>query len=454
MELKQPFLNNMKKLLGKDYQNYIDSFSCASKRGLRVNKNYLDYPKFEDIFEFPVKKIEKFEGIYILGSEQKIGNSVYHHAGMIYLQEPSSMLAVMALDVKSQDKVLDLCAAPGGKTSQILEKVDGELVISNEIVYNRANILISNIERQGFKNSIVTCLDAESLAQEFPNYFDKILVDAPCSGEGMFRRDPQTIDEWNEGLLEFNHQRQLEILNQADLMLKQNGYLLYSTCTFNKQENEQTVIKFCLEKGYRICSLDKKIKAVTRRGFKNNDFDDLAKTARCFPQDGFGEGQFIALLQKFSLNLKEENRRKKSIFSELSRNEKQLAKEFLKQTINRDDLYLYKLNNNLYVSEIEVPKISKGVLSLGVKLGQVEKNRLVPHHQFFKAYGKSFLNQVELSKEDSYKYLYGLELENKTNIKGYALVLFEGVPLGGVKASNNTLKNHYPKGLRNLKLEI
>lgn len=452
MELNQTFILNMKKLLKEDYQNYIDSFSSASKRGMRVNQNYIDTKNFEKCFEFSAKKINNFENLYTLETDKKIGNSVYHHAGMIYLQEPSSMLASLALDIQPDDRVLDLCAAPGGKTSQILEKVDSELVVSNEIVFSRSQILLSNIERQGFKNSLITCLDAQTLADEFPNYFDKILVDAPCSGEGMFRRDPQTIEEWNESLPEFNHIRQLEILKQADKMLKTGGYLLYSTCTFNTTENEQTVLEFCDQYGYDICEIEERIKKVTRDGISLDGKHDLKQTRRCFPQDGFGEGQFISLLQKRSENENQE-RRKKCGYQELSRQEKELAINLLKETIGRTDLYFAKMNGNIYVSEIEFPKIEKGIVSLGVRFGSIEKNRITPHHQFFKAYGQEFINKVELSKDEAYQYLYGLELENKENLKGYACVLFERVPLGGVKASNNSLKNHYPKGLRNKKIE-
>lgn len=452
MELNQTFILNMKKLLKEDYQNYIDSFSSASKRGMRVNQNYIDTKDFEKCFEFSAKKINDFENLYTLETDKKIGNSVYHHAGMIYLQEPSSMLASLALDIQPDDRVLDLCAAPGGKTSQILEKVDSELVVSNEIVFSRSQILLSNIERQGFKNSLITCLDAQTLADEFPNYFDKILVDAPCSGEGMFRRDPQTIEEWNESLPEFNHIRQLEILKQADKMLKTGGYLLYSTCTFNTTENEQTVLDFCNQYGYDICEIEERIKKVTRDGISLDGKHELKQTRRCFPQDGFGEGQFISLLQKRSENENQE-KRKKCGYQELSRQEKELAINLLKETIGRTDLYFAKMNGNIYVSEIEFPKIEKGIVSLGVRFGSVEKNRITPHHQFFKAYGQEFINKVELSKDEAYQYLYGLELENKENLKGYACVLFEGVPLGGVKASNNSLKNHYPKGLRNKKIE-
>lgn len=452
MEINQTFLLNMKNLLGTDYQNYVDSFSDASKRGMRVNQNYINYRDFEKCFEYPLKKIEGFDGLYTLETDKKIGNSVYHHSGMIYFQEPSSMLASIALDIQPNDKVLDLCSAPGGKTSQILEKVKSEVVVSNEIVFNRAQVLLSNIERQGFRNSLITCLDAETLAEEFPNYFDKILVDAPCSGEGMFRRDPKTIEEWNESLPEYNHKRQIEILKEADKMLKTDGYLLYSTCTFNTTENEQTVIKFCNEYGYEICDIQDKIKKVTREGFNINGNTELKKTRRCFPQDDFGEGQFVSLLRKTSENVFEE-KRKRTAFQELSRNEKELVKSFLKETIGRDDLFLIKMNGNIYVSDIEFPKVEKGLVSIGVKLGQIDKNRITPHHQFFKAYGNEFINKVELSKEQAYQYLYGLELDNENGLKGYAIVSYQNVVLGGVKASNNSLKNHYPKGLRNNKIE-
>ena len=337
MELPEKFKDNMQKLLGKDYEKYLASFSLAPKRAVRVNHNFISDSDFEKIFPYKVKKIDGLDGAYTLETDEKLGNTVFHHAGMIYLQEPSSMLAATALEVDDGDFVCDLCSAPGGKASQILDKNRSGVIVCNEFVRPRANVLFSNIERQGFKNAIITTLDTSILAENFANYFDKILVDAPCSGEGMFRKEPDTISEWNEGLPQFNSQRQLEILANADKMLKQGGILVYSTCTFNLIENELVVARFCENYGYKICDMPERLRKNAKNGFDIAKFGyrtyknaDTTKCARCFPQGGFGEGQFIAKLQKISEN-NNENYKQKSNFDKISNNEMLLIKDFLKQ---------------------------------------------------------------------------------------------------------------------------
>ncbi|MBQ7466968.1 MAG: hypothetical protein IJS74_02720 [Clostridia bacterium] len=448
----------MKKLLAGDYENYIASFSHAPKRAVRVNHNFISDSDFEKTFPYPVKKIEGIEGAYLLETGEKIGNSVFHHAGMIYLQEPSSMLAATALEVKEGDLVCDMCSAPGGKASQILDKNKTGIVVCNEFVRPRANVLFSNIERQGFKNAIITSLDTSVLAENFANYFDKILVDAPCSGEGMFRKEPETISEWNEGLPQFNSQRQLEILANADKMLKQGGTLVYSTCTFNLIENELVVTQFCEKYGYKICDLPEVVQKnaksgfdIAKFGYKTNNVD-TTKCARCFPQDNFGEGQFIAKLQKISEN-NGEIYKQKSNFDKLSNSEMLLIKDFLKQTIGETDFEFYKIKDDIFISEKSLPGVSKGVLGYGVKLGTLAKNRIEPFHQFFKAYGNQFKNKVELKEENDIKnYLYGNEIDIDKNLSGLVSVTYHGAVLGGGKAVQGKLKNYYPKGLRNNKL--
>ena len=276
MILPESFSKNMQSLLGNDYPRYIDSLSEKPKRGFRINKNCIDSGEvFDKFFNYDNKKLQGFDNLRELLVDDKIGNSVYHHAGMIYIQEPSSMLAVESLQPQNGDNVLDMCSAPGGKAGQILEKDKTGVVVCNEIVRQRANILFSNIERQGFKNAIITSKKPEELSEIFVDYFDKILVDAPCSGEGMFRKDPETINEWNEGLPIFNHERQLSILKEADKMLKEGGVLVYSTCTFNLVENEYVVDKFSKTFNYTILPVHKDVLPFTVNGQTVNNNNDL-----------------------------------------------------------------------------------------------------------------------------------------------------------------------------------
>ena len=300
MNLPVKFLDNMKKLLEKDFDKYFESFNVLPKRGVRVNLNYITTQEFEKVFPYEIKKLNKIENGYELKTEERIGNSVYHHLGLIYLQEPASMLPALCLNVQEGENVLDLCSAPGGKASQILERNKTGIVVLNEVVRNRANILFSNIERQGFKNAIITNLMPDKLSKKFPCFFDKILVDAPCSGEGMFRKDPETITEWNENLPEFNHQRQMEILAEADKMLKEGGEIVYSTCTYNLDENERTVSEFSKEFGYEVLDVLESVKDNTTKGYSYKDNNETMLSRRCFAHNGFGEGQFMCKLKKKS----------------------------------------------------------------------------------------------------------------------------------------------------------
>lgn len=446
IKLPEKFEESMKSLLKEDYQKYVKSMEKPAKRGLRVNSEYVLPEELCKLFSYQIKPLLNENNLFCLESDEKIGNSVFHHAGMIYLQEPSSMLAVLALDVKDGENILDLCAAPGGKTGQILEKDRTGIVVSNEIVRARANVLLSNIERQGFKNSTITSLAPETLSGLLPDFFDKILVDAPCSGEGMFRKEPETISEWNAGLPEFNHTRQLQILKEADKMLKQGGTLVYSTCTFNRKEDEETVAIFANEYGYEIVPLPENVQSVTTAG------EDVLgiKTSlsrKCFPFGDFGEGQFVCKMIKKSENGCECARQNK--IQGLSKNEILLAKQLLKSTIGDDDFYFYKLGDNVYISKVPLRALPFGVVSIGVCLGELKKDRIEPSHHFFKAYGRSFENKIELeNNQDAIsKYLSGNEIECDSK-NGLAVVLFHGVPLGGGKVVFGRVKNYYPKGLR------
>jgi len=449
MNLPIEFKTNMKELLKDEYDAFIKSFSNSPKRGFRINKNYVRVDEFINIFPYEFKFINKECGLCELIGEEKIGNSIYHHLGLLYLQEPSSMLSSMSLEVKEGECVLDLCSAPGGKGSQILDKNKTGIVVLNEINRARANILLSNVERQGFKNAIVTSLSPAALSRKFANYFDKILVDAPCSGEGMFRKDPQTISEWNAGLPMFNHTRQMDILEEADKMLKQGGVIVYSTCTFNLEENEKIVKEFAENFGYEIVALPDFVKNNTTQGFVVNEYDKTLLTRRCLFHNGFGEGQFIAKLIKKSENLNEKYSKKQKYSPH--KNDLKIVEEFIKENLVKMDFKYYSIGNNIYVYDEEFNIDSDGVVCLGVNLGQIHNNRLNVHHQFFKAYGEYFKNKIQLNFNDERvnKYLRGEEIEVEPNVKGYACVLVNGVPLGGGKASQGKLKNHYPKGLRN-----
>lgn len=444
MELPEKYKENMQSLLGKDYPRYLASLDQPAKKGFRVNFEYRFFKRGFD--ETP---IEHLYGCFTTNS--KVGSTLEHHLGVVYSQEPSAMLAAEVLDVAEGEKVLDLCAAPGGKASRILENDTKGTVVLNEVVRQRAMVLVGNIERQGFKNAIVTNDTPEVLAKQLPNFFDKILVDAPCSGEGMFRKDPDTIGEWNEGLPEFNHKRQLEILAQADKMLRQWGILVYSTCTFNRVENEETVCEFCEKYGYDVIPLQPVVRLKTSPGISIKPEIKTELCGRCYPFDGFGEGQFIArLIKKAPVSV--ENCVKldqKGLI--MTQSELKIAKTLLHECLIDENLPLYKSGNTVFTYPGEAKRIHYCLL-YGVRIGDIVNGRIVPHHQFFKAFYKLFKNKLELGRDDPRvkEYISGNEID--CPLSGYTCVLVDGIPLGGGKASGGKLKNYYPKGLRqNLK---
>lgn len=438
----------MRKLLAEDYQNFALSLSEPAKNGFRINYNYISYQNFTKFNEFSFETLDKENGLCLLNSNEKVGKTLCHHLGLIYCQEPSSSLPALCLEVKDGDRVLDLCSAPGGKASQILQNNPSGEVVLNEVIPSRANILMSNVERQGFKNAVILNKTPLELEKIYPNYFDKILVDAPCSGEGMFRKDPSTIMQWSESALTSNQKRQLEILASADKMLKQNGVLVYSTCTYNKIEDEEVVSKFCKDFGYNIEEVPDKIKKVTREGFSIDNNPKTTKARRCFIEDGYGEGQFMAKLKKISANNSDICVKSINNALKLSKNEEKIAKTLLNECIGCENLPLYKVGNKIFIYEKDIFS-TKDIVMLGVCLGEMVNNRIVPHHQFFKTYFDKFKNRLNLSFDDEkvIKYIHGEELE--TSLNGYVCVLVNGIPLGGGKAVGGRLKNYYPKGLRN-----
>ncbi|MBQ1507084.1 MAG: RsmB/NOP family class I SAM-dependent RNA methyltransferase, partial [Ruminococcus sp.] len=237
------FLLRMKSLLGDEFENFLDNYDRPVQKGIRVNTLKCSPEKLEKLLKIELTPTPFCaEGRYIPEGAEQLGNSPLHHCGAFYIQEPSASSAVELLGVEKGDFVLDLCAAPGGKSTQIGAKLGGTgLLWSNEIVKNRANILLSNIERMGISNAVVSSEHPERLCGALEGYFDKVLVDAPCSGEGMFRKNCEARREWSVEHVKSCAERQLNILNSAKHAIKDGGALVYSTCTFSREENEEVI---------------------------------------------------------------------------------------------------------------------------------------------------------------------------------------------------------------------
>lgn len=437
------FLFRIKSLLGDDFDEFLKFYENENYKGLRVNTLKCSAEKLRMLVDFELVNTPFCkEGFYIPSDVTSLGNSPLHHCGAFYIQEPSATSAVEMLGVEKNDFVLDLCAAPGGKSTQIGAKLQGTgLLWSNEIVKSRANILLSNIERMGISNAVVSNCHPDILCNELQGKFDKVLVDAPCSGEGMFRKNSDAQNEWSVEHVKSCAQRQLMILNSAKNALKEGGVMVYSTCTFSQEENEDVITQFLSE---------------------NPDFEledagidfgrkTLKYACRIFPMDG-GEGHFAARLRKkgesYGNIIPYKNNQKiddkvwdfyDSLFVDRPFGEN-LA-------VIGDKLMILPENYNRNIK-------NTGIIRAGVILGEIVKNRIEPHHSVFMAAQKSECRSAvdfDLNSDEIHKFLHGEEIAVPSEVKGYTAVCVNGMTVGFGKASNGRLKNKYPKGLRILR---
>ena len=450
IKLPENYKKRMKCLLKDEFDDYSKALEQSPKKAYRVNTDKISLQKFADINPFGNEKISYCENGFYLDLE-KAGNHPYHHAGAIYIQEPAAMSPAECIDIDENSVTLDMCAAPGGKSTQIKNKLScNGILVSNEIIPSRCKILTGNIERLGLKNCITTCMDTSRLAKTFPKTFDFIMCDAPCSGEGMFRKEDAAITEWSEENVEMCSKRQLEILENAALCLKDGGVIVYATCTFSLEENEMVVDAFLNNHPeFEIVPVKQSVEKVTSNGifFEGCKTENISFARRFYPHKAVGEGQFMAVLKN-----KSEAPITSTPPSKMTCTDKTVL-EFLKTTLLDFDPSAIKLyNKNPVYFENDFDIKDGTAFSYGVTIGEIKKNYILPHHQFFMAFGKSFKRKIELSVNDERvaKYLHGEEIEFSCE-NGWAAVLVDGITLGGAKVSNGTAKNHYPKGLRLLK---
>ena len=446
--LPPEFAERMKKLLGNEYEDYVKAVNENSVKGFRVNSQKISLEDFEKINIFGKEKIPYVENGFYLDYE-KAGNHPYHHAGMIYIQEPGAMAPAECLEIEEDWKVLDMCASPGGKSTQIKNKLGKNgLLVSNEIIPSRCKILTGNIERLGLENCVTTCMDTSRLAKTFPETFDMIMVDAPCSGEGMFRKDDTAIEEWSVSNVKMCAERQMEILENAVKCLKNGGYIVYATCTFSLEENEMTVCSF-LENHpeFELLPVNEKVKNNTSDGvfYDGCTCENINFARRFYPHKSKGEGQFMAVLH----NKTEFFEDKKKTALKPQKIDKTVF-DFLDSTLvsyDKEKVTMYNGNPVYFTPDFEV---NKGTAFLcGVTIGEIAKNYIKPHHQFFMAMGKNFKRKINLTADspEIEKYLRGEEFETSCE-NGWAVVMVDGCSVGGVKVSGGKAKNHYPKGLR------
>ncbi len=444
MKLPKQFLDRMENLLQDEFDDFVKSYDNSPVKSFFVNNNKISNKDFENICEWDITP--RYNG-YKLNQEFKVGKSIEHHAGLMYMQELSAMMPVGFLPLQGQELVLDMCASPGGKSIQLANRLIDGMLVSNEVVKSRSQVLQSNIERMGIRNVCVTNNEPNELSKCFNGVFDAILVDAPCSGEGMFRKDQEAILNWSQEHVDACAKRQLNILHEADKMLKQDGYLLYSTCTFSLEENEKVVKTFATTYNYTILPLS--CEGATK-GVKL-DSCNTDNTLRFYPHKFSGEGQFVALLQKndpTNFILKDKNHLKP--LKEF-KTEYLIFKAFCEQTLtNYDEILnnsIYNSTTVYYVANKKIAESGVKLVNCGVKLGEIVKGRFEPHHNLVTAFGGLFRNKIDLERDEAEKFLKG-EVLNKEG-KGFVAITYKNIPFALGKGSN-IIKNHYPKGLRNL----
>lgn len=427
INLPERFLEDVKIILQDEYENFINSYNQNKTTGLRLNTMKMTKEKLADLNLFELEAIPwADEGFYYDENNCRPGKNPLHEAGAYYLQEPSAMSVVPKLDIQKGDKILDMCAAPGGKSTYILSKLeDTGLLVSNEINPIRIKALGENLERFGARNCIITNTDSAKLKKVFTGYFDKVVIDAPCSGEGMFRKDPVAIEDWSYSKVLECQSIQKEIIRDGYKMLKKGGILVYSTCTFSQEENEDVIDEFIAE----------------------NEGAVLITKERLWPHKIKGEGHFVAKIQK----LDDEDSKIKYMKVKKLNNEIKDYKSFEKKHLNISvDKFMLR-GENLYLLPDECPNLDKiKVLRYGLHLGVLKKNRFEPSHalsHYLKLNQVKNVHNMDLDNPDVLNYLRG-NVINTGQSRGWVVVAVEGVPLGWGKESGGVLKNHYPKGLR------
>ena len=438
------FEHRMRLLLQEEYDAFAASYDRPRNVGLRLNPLKTTQPPRLDQFGLTPVPWEKNGYYYHI--ETRPGLSAYHEAGLYYLQEASAMAPAGLLDVRPGMRVLDLCAAPGGKTTQLAAALAGEgLLVCNEINPKRAKILSRNIERLGVANALVLNEHPQRLEAHFEEYFDRILVDAPCSGEGMFRKEEAAVTDWSEETVQMCANRQQEILRSAAKMLAPGGRLVYSTCTFAPAENEGVIAAFLKQfPEFSLVQADAPWFDPGRPEWADQN-PELSKTFRLWPHKLKGEGHFAAVLVRRGAQDQPDQKSGKApkIPSELEN----FCKENL---VSYPEGRLLTFGQTVYVVPEEMPEL-KGlkVLRAGLELGQILKNRFEPAHAWA-LWLKKAKNMADFAADspEIQKYLRGETLTGSAN--GWTLITVDGLSLGWAKGSGGIYKNHFPKALRHL----
>ncbi|MBQ9332742.1 MAG: RsmF rRNA methyltransferase first C-terminal domain-containing protein [Lachnospiraceae bacterium] len=493
MYLPKDYIDRMRLLLGEEYPAFEASYDADRYYGLRINPLKVGKADIEGILsDIGADAGETVpwcdEGYYYNKDSCQAGRSPYHDAGAYYIQEPSAMSVISAMDPVPGERICDLCAAPGGKTTHIAGRMLGEgILVANEIVPDRARILARNVERMGVSNCIVTNASPQDMALKFPGYFHKVCVDAPCSGEGMFRKDEDAAGEWSLSVVDMCADRQAEILDAAADMVMPGGMIVYSTCTFEPAENERTITAFVSRHpDWHI--VDTGLTSIPTRGRAEwaDGCPEVGLTTRIWPHISRGEGHFIAKLVKDGATaltgtadsydpygrMSDQTPKRKGRNSDFGKRNAALCDEvsqFLHTELGLEGVPLspeciYETSDSIFLlpDGFDVKRMSGiRVIRPGLELVSKKKNRLEPAHALAMAVSKrQIYNTCNLTIDEAYAFLRGEtfvpstgpgrigEKGNVETVSGWIIASINGVSMGWGKLTGGTLKNHYPKGLR------
>ena len=455
----------MRELIPEDHEAFEKTYEDRPYFALRINTAKISESEFEKIAPYPAKKIPFTEGGYYISDTDAWSKHPYYYAGLYYIQEPSAMLPAELIPVSEGDLVLDLCAAPGGKSTRLIQKRP-KLLVSNDISFSRTIPLVKNMELCGCTNYCVTCADPEKLSQHFSGCFDRIIVDAPCSGEGMFRKDPGLIRSYEEKGPGYYRDIQESILASAYKMLKSGGFLMYSTCTFSDIEDEQTLIAFLsAHKDMRVCEIEPKY-GLCGPYDRYKDHNEIKGCVHALPHRFAGEGHFVALMKKEGQMSHEDARGLHHeagvfvCFDDLP----DIVRRFL-DYLRPDSLktlkesrFLIGPDNMIYLLPECFLRIYSGSIRFvrtGVCIGSIKRSgNFVPHTAFALSLKPDDIKQTVSFEPDDmnvYRYLKGETIVPDTTDtsfpeSGYVLVCVARFPLGFAVSDGKKLKNLYEKG--------
>lgn len=443
-KLPKEYKDKMMELLDDEYDAYLDSFNDSRTYALRVNNAKISNEEFERIAPFKLTKIDWIDNGYYYDENDKPAKHPYYYAGLYYLQDPSAMTPAKVMDVKEGDYVLDTCAAPGGKSTELASRIgDSGLLISNDVSASRCQALLKNLELAGAKNTYVISEDINKLSHNFDSFFDKILIDAPCSGEGMFRKEPSIINDWLARGPKYYRELQNDIINNCIKMLKAGGELVYSTCTFDPLEDEDIILDLLNQ--YDDLSL---VDLNYYQGFKSG-VNGLKECIRLYPHRLKGEGHFVAKIKKVG-EIKHQ-----TIINNYHDLKDEKILEFLKLVKMEFSLGKFEIKNDklYYLPNIDMNLKGLRIIRSGLLLGEIKKHNFEPSQALAMSLKKDeFENVIDFDVDDKrvISYLKGetLDVRDKDVKDGYNLVLVNGYPLGFAKISNHILKNKYAKGWR------